>query len=181
VLYVPSRGLDRALDAQIAVSHRGEASELLGGFIRRLDRLDPARPPSANLLATALGLIDLTWPPAPPPPARASAAAWRERLHRHVEQHLGDPDLDAARLAAHFGISARYVQMIFARDGSSLTQTLLELRLQTVAERLRREPLRPIGDIALEAGFGDLSHFCRRFRERFGVNARAYRSGYRPA
>ncbi|MGV7200031.1 AraC family transcriptional regulator [Xanthomonas euvesicatoria] len=31
--------------------------------------------------------------------------------------------------------------------------------------------------VALEAGFSDVSHFCRCFRKRFGSSARAYRNG----
>lgn len=176
VLYVPGSNLDEALDAQIAVAHRGVESELLGAFIGRLGNLDMKQQTTGNLLDTTLNLIRLTWPGPRTPPARGNAAAWRERLRRHVEQHLGDPELDAEGIARHFGISSRYVQMIFARAKTTLSQHILERRLQCVAERLRHEPQRRICDIALEAGFNDVSHFCRRFRERFGVSARDYRA-----
>lgn len=176
VLYVPGTDLDRMADKHIAVAHRGTESELLGAFISRLGNLNMKEQTTGNLLDTTLNLIRLTWPGPRTPPARANAAAWRERLSRYVEQHLGDPDLDADHIATHFGISSRYVQMLFARTNMTVTQVILELRLQAIAERLRREQHRRICDIALEAGFNDVSHFCRRFRERFGSSARAYRA-----
>jgi len=177
VLYVPGPGLDAALDEHIATAHRGAESELLAAFVVRLGNLD-MNVPTGNLLDTALKLIGLTWPEPVTPPARTNAGTWRQRLHRYVEQHLGDPDLDANRIAGHFAISGRYVQAIFARAGTTLSQYLLERRLQSVAERLRQEDHRRICDIALEAGFNDVSHFCRRFRQRFGVSARDYRARY---
>jgi AraC-like DNA-binding protein len=176
VLYVPGHNLEQTLGDQIAVAHRGTESELLGAFIARLGNLGIDGQTPGNLLDTTLNLIRLTWPGPRAQPARANAAAWRERLRRHVEQHLGDPDLDADSVARHFGISSRYVQMIFARANTTLSQFILERRLQSVAERLRLEDHRRICDIALDAGFNDVSHFCRRFRERFGVSAREYRT-----
>lgn len=176
VLYVPGSDLDQALDAHIAVAHRGTESELLGAFIRRLGDLNMKEQTTGNLLDTTLNLIRLTWPGPRTPPTRASAAAWRERLRRYVEQHLGDPDLDAEHIAGHFGVSGRYVQMLFAKADTTVSQFILERRLQTVAERLRHDPWRRICDVALEAGFNDVSHFCRRFRAHFGISAREYRS-----
>ncbi len=180
VLYVPGRELDRSLDAHIAAVHRGDECALLGAFIGRLGRLGPGDQAPGSLLETTLNLIQLTWTAPRPAPARAPAAAWRERLRRHVDQHLGDPGLSAESMAEHFGVSPRYVQMIFARANTSVSAHLLERRLQAVAERLRHEHHLRIGDIALEAGFSDLSHFCRRFRERFGVSARQYRQRHVP-
>jgi AraC-like DNA-binding protein len=176
VLYVPGPNLDQVLGEHVAVAHRGTESELLVAFIARLGNLDMKAQTTGNLLDTTLNLIRLTWPGPRTPPARANAGAWRERLCRYVEQHLGDPDLDADGVAGHFGISARYVQMIFARADTTLSQLILERRLQTVAERLRSDPQRRICDVALEAGFNDVSHFCRRFHDRFGVSAREYRA-----
>jgi AraC-like DNA-binding protein len=71
------------------------------------------------------------------------------------------------------------VQALFASQGTTLGAHLLEQRLQLAAHRLRdadgsRER---ISDIALESGFGDLSHFCRAFRRRFGCSAGAWRAG----
>lgn len=176
VLYVPGHDLDRSLADHIAVAHRGTESELLAAYITRLANPDMREQTAGNLLDTTLNLIRLTWPSPSMPPSRASAGAWRQRLLRHVEQHLADPDLDAESIADQFGITRRYVQMIFARADTTLSQVILERRLQAVAERLRTERQSRICDIALEAGFNDVSHFCRRFRERFGVSARDYRA-----
>lgn len=176
VLYVPGLAMSAHLQALLAEAHRGADSELLTGLVLRLARLEPplALP---HLRETVLDLLQLTWPPPVAAPARSHAQAWRERLHHHVEQHLHDPALDTDQVAAQFGISRRYVQQIFAREGTTLSRWLLERRLHWVADRLHEGDDRLIGAIALEAGFSDLSHFCRAFRARFGVSASLYRQG----
>ena len=176
VLYVPGPTLDQSLDRHIAVAHRGAECELLSAFIGRLAHLDMREQTTGNLHDTTLNLIRLTWPDPRTPSGRASATAWRERLERYVEQHLGDPGLDIDGIAAYFGISSRYVQMVFAGADTTLSRLILERRLQTVADGLRNDRQRRICDIALEAGFNDVSHFCRRFRDRFGLSARDYRA-----
>lgn len=175
VLYVPGPGLDRILDDRIARPHHGAEGELLTAFVTRLGHLD-TNVATGNLHHTALNILRLAWPEPVAPPTRTNTNAWRQRLLRHVEQHLCDPELNADRIAAHFGISSRYVQLIFAHSGTTLTQHILERRLHSVAERLRQEDRRRICDLALEAGFNDVSHFCRRFRDHFGVSARDYRA-----
>lgn len=176
VLYVPGATLDRTLAPHIAATHRGAESALLTAFVTRLGRSDPPVP-ALDLHATVLQLLRLTWPgPDAAGPAPGHAGAWQARLHDHVEQHLGDPDLDVHAVAAHFGISSRYVQQLFARADTTLSRFVLERRLQWVAERLRDGDDRRIGELALACGFSDLSHFCRAFRTRFGVSARTYRT-----
>jgi AraC-like DNA-binding protein len=175
VLYIPGRDLARSLAPHIAVSHRGDKFQLLNAFISHLDRMGD-NDNAGNLLDTAATLLDLTWcSPRTEKAGRATAQAWQERMRRYVEQHLGSPELGAESMAEHFGLSPRYVQMIFAASNVTVGAYILERRLQTVAERLRHDCSGRICDIALEAGFNDLSHFCRCFRDRFGISARDYR------
>jgi AraC-like DNA-binding protein len=54
----------------------------------------------------------------------------------------------------------------------------LRTRLQNAAVQLRRST-QPVLDIALEAGFADLSTFNRRFRSIMGMTPTAYRRGDR--
>jgi AraC-like DNA-binding protein len=74
------------------------------------------------------------------------------------------------------GVSARYLQMVFAAVGTTPSRVLIGRRLDAAAARLRRrdQPC-SVTDVALECGFNDLSYFSRAFRRRFGLSARAYR------
>tara|TARA_R110002126_G_scaffold64572_7_gene165410 strand:- start:3171 stop:4094 length:924 start_codon:yes stop_codon:yes gene_type:complete len=101
-----------------------------------------------------------------------------ERVKRRLREQLRDPDLDLAHVAATEGISLRTLQRLFQLDGVSPSQWVAEQRLQQVA-RILRDPAqakRSITDIALSCGFGDLSHFSRTFRQRYGTTARNWRN-----
>ena len=84
--------------------------------------------------------------------------------------HFADPDFDLDNVAATLGLSQRYLQRLLEETGKSFTEHLAERRLQRAHAMLtdpRFAHLRII-DIALAAGFGDVSHFNRLFRRRFG-------------
>ena len=90
---------------------------------------------------------------------------------------MQDQALSLTSLAREFGISERYVQLIFEEMGTSFTQYLLEQRLR-LAHRMLHNPALDhwrISDIAFGAGFGDLSHFNKTFRRRFGDTPSALR------
>jgi AraC-like DNA-binding protein len=94
-----------------------------------------------------------------------------------IDGRSSDPNLTPARAAASLGISVRYLERLLEASGKSFGRRLLERRLEA-ARRLLCDPsakaLR-ITDIALQTGFSDLSHFSRRFRERFGASPAALR------
>jgi len=90
---------------------------------------------------------------------------------REIERRSGNQNLSAASVAAQLGVTPRYVHLLLEETGRSFTHHLVEKRLQR-AEALLRDAQRgdrKIGDIALEAGFTDLSHFNRSFRRRYGA------------
>ncbi len=176
ILYLPGRQLEETLDAHIAMTHGPGECELLSAFIRRLAALDGKQPGAGNLLQTTRDLIELNWPSARKSHRRIGRAAWEQHVRHYIEQHLSEPELNAQRIAEALGITARYVQMIFARMQTTASQHILERRLQLVAQSLSLDTTSRIGDLALEAGFSDLSYFCRCFRNRFGVSAREYRA-----
>lgn len=99
-----------------------------------------------------------------------SGPARLEGIKRIVLKHLGDPGLSVTRVAATHGVTARYVQMLFEGERTTFSAFVLAERL-AVAHRMLRDPRlsgRPIGTIALDAGFGDLSYFNRVFRRTYG-------------
>jgi AraC-like DNA-binding protein len=154
----------------------GPALRLLDGYLRSLSALKEAPPPE---LAHTIGqhLLDLT-AAALGPTAEASEiiagrglkAARLSAVLSQIARSFGDPNLNLDHLAGHLGLSRRYVQRLLDETGQSFTEHVAERRLQRAHAMLtdpRFAHLRII-DIALAAGFSDVSHFNRMFRRRFG-------------
>jgi AraC-like DNA-binding protein len=74
-------------------------------------------------------------------------------------------------LAARHCVTPRYVQTLFEGEGTTFSQFLRGERLARVHRMLRdpRHAGHSISGIAYDAGFGDLSHFNRAFRRRYGA------------
>jgi len=175
VLHLP--GDARLLDLNNHVARKHEAAEvpLFAALMRQLESFDAdAEPPCLEQLA--VDVARLTWPAPARSARRESMTEWERRVRQHVEQNLADPELDAASIARRFGVSARFIHMVFARTGQTAAAFILERRLSAAANQLRRNAAGRITDIALNAGFTELSQFCRAFRRRFGVSARDYRA-----
>ncbi|WP_407116388.1 helix-turn-helix domain-containing protein [Bradyrhizobium sp. LMG 9283] len=99
-------------------------------------------------------------------------------LKRAIHQRLRQPGLAVADVAEAVGISERYVHKLLARSGSSFTEYVIDHRLDGAAKDLRDAAMadRAIGAIAFDWGFSDLSHFTRRFKQRFGCRPRDWRT-----
>jgi AraC-like DNA-binding protein len=121
-----------------------------------------------DLLAVALGA---TRDAAAIATGRGVRAARLRAAKAFVVQQLGRHDLSAATVAAHLGVTPRYVHMLFATEPESFSEFVLARRLVR-AQRALADPRFvgcPISAVAFDAGFGDLSHFNRTFRRRFGM------------
>jgi len=163
------------------MSPRSGPAALLSGFVRsawvELVELDDAEWPQSaadviwDLLASALNGGRTT------APAGGRAQDLRRKASALVECELYDPEFTSSAMAERLGVSARYLQQVFAEVGTTPSRFLHGRRLTAAAARLRDadKPCR-ITDVALECGFGDLSYFSRSFRRRFGVSAARYRS-----
>lgn len=99
------------------------------------------------------------------------------RLEAIKSELSKDSEMTIEQVAARQGVSTRYVQMLFERDGSSFTAFTLGLKLDAVRAMLAspRYESWSVTDIAFEAGFGDLSYFNRTFRRRFDMTPSGYR------
>ena len=108
---------------------------------------------------------------------RAARPALLAALLEHVEGRLGDPGLSVGAVAAHFGISKRYLHKLFEPTGETFSRHVLQRRLERAAADLAApEQARwPIAEIAFRNGFSDLSYFNRRFKARFGATPRDIR------
>jgi AraC-like DNA-binding protein len=130
---------------QLAVSHIYDLVALTLGATREADELARARGVRAARLEAAKSFI-------------------AENSHR--------PNLSVGLVAAHFGVTTRYLQRLFEGDGMTFSEFLLSRRL-TRAHRMLSEPqfsAHAVSTIAYDTGFGDLSYFNRSFRKLYGTN-----------
>lgn len=118
-----------------------------------------------DLIALAIGATDDARQLAS---QRGVRAARLEAIKADLVQNGG---LNLDQLAARQGITPRYVQMLFEEAGSTFSDFVLERRLDA-ARRMLASPRYAgwsVTEIALNAGFNDLSHFNRRFKRRYGM------------
>lgn len=114
--------------------------------------------------------------------AAAPSALQTEAMLSYLRRNASDPDLDAAAVAAQFGVSVRTVHNRFAAIGTSLGKWLLDHRLETTRRALEGQVWSgySIAQIAYAAGFSDLSHFTKAFKARFGMTPRECRAAAVP-
>ena len=126
-----------------------------------------------------LDLLTLVYRPLLPGAGSQRAARLRQ-AQAHIQDGLCDPELDVGTVAEAMGVSARYLQLVFAEAGTTPSAYILERRLDLAAERLRHGVGRGgVTQVALAVGFNDLTHFGRAFRRRFGVSPSDYNAGAR--
>jgi AraC-like DNA-binding protein len=102
---------------------------------------------------------------------RGARAARLSALKADINKNLGSRELTIDAVAARHRITPRYIQRLFADDGTSFTDFVLGQRLAR-AHRLLMDPRyanAAVSAIAFEAGFGDLSYFNRMFRRVYGA------------
>ncbi len=111
--------------------------------------------------------------------------ALRAAARCFIEDHLADPGLGAARVAAATGISERHLSRVFAADGTTIPRHVLSRRLQ-LGYAMLADPAGEAGtgltvaDVAARCGFASATYFSHAFRERFGLRAGDVRRGARP-
>ncbi|MDM0056385.1 helix-turn-helix domain-containing protein [Variovorax fucosicus] len=108
---------------------------------------------------------------------RTQREALKDRICQHVAQHLRDSALSIDGIAHALRCSKRHLHNAFAGDDESLTSYILHQRLACAIRDLvdPANAARPITDIALAAGFGNLSHFSRVFRDHTGGSPSEFR------
>ncbi len=167
-----ARGADP--DAMIArpLPRGHHVLRLLLGYADVLGDPAVAMDPQARSVVTS-GLYDLValLLPGERPPLRDARAMRLVAIQSDIRLSLGRHDLSITDLARRHGISGSYARRLFAEAGTSFTDFVLEKRL-TLAHRHLTDAAqmhRTISAIAYEVGFGDLSYFNRRFRQRYGM------------
>jgi AraC-like DNA-binding protein len=103
-------------------------------------------------------------------PVSAVRAARLNEIKSHIVDSLRQHGLSIHAVAGRHGISVSYVRQLFAAEGTTFTEFVLQQRL-AAADAMLRDPHfadRSITAIAFEAGFGDVAYFNRIFRRRLG-------------
>ncbi|MEU6313109.1 helix-turn-helix domain-containing protein [Streptomyces sp. NPDC047014] len=177
-----TRGLGRLLAHRIP-GGEGMAA-MLGGFMSSLvasaDRCTPeelerlgavAADLAAACLARHLG-ADASLPP------EVRAQALLRRIHAFIEQHLGDPGLTPAVIAAHHHISVRSLHQLFRGADETVGARIRRRRLERCRSELSRaDPRRsPVQDIAARWGFTSAAVFSRSFREAYELSPTEFRA-----
>ncbi len=108
-------------------------------------------------------------------PVREDAAmpfedAARDAVRAFIVHNLDDPGLGPARLCRRFGLSRTRLYRLFEPFGG-VAGYIREQRLDRAFRELAERDLgqRRLVEVALECGFDSQSHFCRLFRQRFGM------------
>lgn len=152
---------------------RSDSLQLLRGYLRSLERVQSIPPGDVSEIVRR-HLIDLVVLAATrhrsigESSASAVVAARLHAAHDEIAACFQDPELSLATVAARLRISRRYLQRLLEGSGTSFTARVNELRLQRAFELLSVPGAVRIADVALAAGFSDISHFNRLFRARFG-------------
>lgn len=101
------------------------------------------------------------------------ATAQRARLRSvksWIEEHLPDPDLSLEKIAKSNGVSLRHLHYLFRLTDVSVSEWILDRRLQRCYDVLTRPELRSLSvtEVAYRFGFRSSSHFSTAFRRKFG-------------
>ena len=99
-------------------------------------------------------------------------AARLKAIQAHICENLAMGDLSVQGIAAHCGLSPRYIHLLFENEGTTFSTFVREQRLLRARNMLRspRYAGHAISSIAFAVGFSDLSHFNRSFRRKFGAS-----------
>jgi AraC-like DNA-binding protein len=168
------------------ISRNSEALKLLNGYARALERAAPAMSAATRDLVHR-HVVDLVVLAASPHGAigeSSTSAVVAARLAAaldRIRSSFQDPDLSLAAVARSLRISPRYLQRLLEIGGTSFTAQINELRLQRARALLTAEhrDRERISDVALQAGFSDISYFNKLFRSRFGGTPKDLRAQVR--
>lgn len=93
------------------------------------------------------------------------------RLQAIMADVTNDVGLTLDAIARRQAVSPRYIQMLFEDAGTTFSAYVLERRLEQARSLLISPRFAgwSIAQVALETGFGDISYFNRRFKQRYGM------------
>lgn len=95
-----------------------------------------------------------------------------------IQQHLSDPDLSPASIAAAHNISIRQLHRLFQSQETTVANWIRTSRLDRCRRDLADSLLSrmPIHAIAARWGFSNAAHFTRLFGKHYGISPQDYRA-----
>lgn len=99
-------------------------------------------------------------------------------IYEYIARNLADPGLGPQSIAQANYISTRYLQQIFTKQGTTISDWIRERRLSYIRRDLADPRLahRSISQIAAAWGFPNAAHFSKTFRQVAGETASEYRA-----
>jgi AraC-like DNA-binding protein len=154
-------------------------SQFLLQLVRNIDHYSPAE--AARLSTAALEVLatrlahELDVGDWDTPEARRHAQL--TTVQAFIQQHLGDPRLSPAAIAAANHMSLRSLQQLFHDEGLTVAGWIRQRRLECCRRDLADPALaaRPAAAIAARWGFSSASDFSRAFRAVHGLPPSEYR------
>ncbi len=110
-------------------------------------------------------------------PAESRRRTLTLRIQAFIRDHLHDPDLTPATIAAAHHISTSHLHRLFQDRETTVSGWIRHLRLERAREMLA-DPARrdaPVHLVAVRAGFEHHPVFTRAFRSAYGMSPRDYR------
>ena len=161
-----------------SISQDNEALRLLRTYVNALGEApEPATPELRRLIVVHIqDLVVLTIGAAGQAAAIGQHCSLRaarlQAIKVDIAAHLREQEFTVGVVAAHQHVSARYVQMLFESEGTTFSHFVLRQRLALAKRMLadRRYDGWTVSAIAMETGFGDLSHFDHAFRRFYATS-----------
>lgn len=100
----------------------------------------------------------------------------RTRVKQYIQGRLADADLSLDQIAQELRCSKRYLHRIFEEEGITIDRYIWQSRLERCKEALNdaRSAKPAISEIAFNWGFNSSAHFCRSFKQRYGMTPREF-------
>lgn len=95
-------------------------------------------------------------------------SASMEKILAYARANLTDPDLSPEDIASHACVSTRTMNRRFARHGTTPMRWIMQERLRLGMRYLSGKRAKSVTEAAFMAGFNDISHFSRSFKQQFG-------------
>lgn len=112
-----------------------------------------------------------------PPPPQSLNSPDLQMLRQKIMERYADPELTVDKLAKLMNTSRSKLYGITRAAGTTIERLIVEVRLAEAEARLIDPEYAEVSvtDIAFSKGFQNLSHFSRRFKERYGFSPASYR------
>jgi AraC family transcriptional activator of tynA and feaB len=183
-LHVPESLLQVQLDRPVPTATRISTVTGVGAALRHtlavLGQGGLTESSAGRLAVHACGLVAVAVDqPAGLAPAARYRAGQLDAALADIAEHLADDDLCPATTAGRLGISVRQLHQLFASHERTFGAEARRQRLEQ-AHRDLADPARSgfrVADIAAEAGFADVTHFHRVFRQAYGYTPAGLRRG----